>query len=171
MTTRIDRDGNELQQITIWLPVALVRLLKADGINVSQFIREQIVLLYEDPTVSRKETRAKLERAAKEAIIRHRAAEAEKEAERKRSRSVIEAMRDRQDAARVRQGSIAGALDQIVGSKPIGRYARLLPENDHEGDRIDEWDALVRRVSRLCGAEIDPAEVAAGLRAVIAAEA
>ena len=47
----------------------------------------------------------------------------------------------------------------------------MLPENDPNGDRVDDWEALVRRVSRLCGAEIDSAEVAAGLRALVAAEA
>ena len=44
----------------------------------------------------------------------------------------------------------------------------MLPENDPHGDRVDDWDALVRRVSRLCGAEIDSAEVAAVLRALVA---
>lgn len=44
----------------------------------------------------------------------------------------------------------------------------MLPENDPHGDRVDDWDALVRRVSRLCGAAIDSAEVAAGLRAIVA---
>ncbi len=168
MTTRIDRDGNELQQITIWVPVALVRLLKADGINVSQFIREQIVHLYEDPTASRQETRARLERAAKEAVIHHRAAEAEKEAERERARAVIQAMRDRQNAASARQEGVTEALLQIVGDGPTGRLSRMLPENDANGDRMDEWDALVRRVSRLCGAEIDSAEVATGVRELVA---
>jgi hypothetical protein len=45
----------------------------------------------------------------------------------------------------------------------------MLPENDREGDLMDDWEALVRRISRLCGAEIDSAEAAAGLRALLTA--
>ena len=78
-------------------------------------------------------------------------------------------MRAEREAAQARQDGIADALLQIIGDEPTGRYRRMLPENDPEGDRVDDWDALVRRVSRLCGAEIDSAEVAAGLRALVAA--
>ncbi len=165
--TRFDRDGNELRQITVWVPAAQVRLLKSDGINVSRFIREQIVYLYEDPTASRQETRDKLEQAAKEAAIHFRAAEAEKEAGRERARSAIRMMRDRQGEARARHESVLEALCQIIGDDPTGRYLRTLPENDLNGDRLDDWEALARRVSRLCGAEIDSAEVAAGVRALV----
>ena len=80
-------------------------------------------------------------------------------------------MRAERDAAKVRQDGIADALLQIVGDGSTDRYRRMLPENDPDGDRVDDWEALVRRISRLCGAEIDSAEVAAGLRALLAAEA
>ena len=80
-------------------------------------------------------------------------------------------MRAERDAAEARQDGIADALLQVIGDDSPRRLARLLPENDREGDRVDDWEALVRRVSRLCGAEIDSAEVAAGLRALLAAGA
>ena len=76
-------------------------------------------------------------------------------------------MRTERDATKARQDGIADALQQIIGDDPTGRYLRTLPENDANGDRLDDWEALVRRVSRLCGAEIDSAEVAAGVRALV----
>ena len=78
-------------------------------------------------------------------------------------------MRADHDATKARQDAVADALLQIIGDDPTGRYLRTLPENDLNGDRMDDWEALVRRVSRLCGAEIDSAEVAAGLRALVSA--
>ncbi len=80
-------------------------------------------------------------------------------------------MRAEREAAKIRQDGIADALSQVIGDSPSARYRRMLPENDREGDLVDDWDALVRRISRLCGAEIDSAEVAAGLRALLAAGA
>jgi hypothetical protein len=77
-------------------------------------------------------------------------------------------MRAERDAAKARQDLILDALLQVVGDGPVDRYRRMLPENDPNGDRVDDWDALVRRVSRLCGAEIDSAEVATGVRALVA---
>lgn len=85
-----------------------------------------------------------------------------------RARVVVRGMRAEREAARSRQDGITEALLQIVGDGSIDRYRRMLPENDPEGDRVDDWEALVRRVSRLCGAEVDSAEVTAELRTVTA---
>ncbi len=63
-----------------------------------------------------------------------------------------------------RARGIRDALDAIVGGDPTGRYRRTLPENDGNGDRVDDWEALVAQVSRRCGAAIDSAEIAAELR-------
>ncbi len=113
--------------------------------------------------------RGRLVRAARESLARHRRAEQEREAERERARESVRQMRAGREAATVRQEGIADALLQIVGDGSPRRYARMLPENDLDGDRVDDWEALVRRVSRLCGAEIDSAEVAAVLRGLVAA--
>ena len=166
---RIDAAGNELRQVSVWLPVPLIELMRADGLNVSKFIRDQIDILYGDPDVPRND-RARLAIAARESIARQRAAEADREADRERARAAIRAMRADRDAAQVRQEEIAAALAAIVG-KRAGQYRRVLPENDPYGDNINEWDALVAGVSRRCGAAVDPAEVAAALRGLGAAKA
>ena len=75
-------------------------------------------------------------------------------------------LRARRQVALNRQDRIAEALAGIVG-KNVDTYRRLLPENDPHGDRVDDWEALVRRVSHLCGAGVDSGEVAAGLRALL----
>ncbi len=165
---RIDRHGRLMKQITVWIEVDQYDLLKMDGINVSEFIRDQIAGLFEDTTVSRHEARQRLEQSAREIAARARSAAAEREAARERARDNIRHLRADRDAASARHGSILEALYQIVGDDSTGRYLRTVPENDPHGDRMDDWDALVRRVSRLCGAEIDSAEVAAGLRALVA---
>jgi hypothetical protein len=166
---RVDRDGRLTQQITVWLPTEMVQLLKADGLNVSRFIRDQIALLYDDPGAHPTVSRDRLAQAARETLARERAAAAERDADLERARAAVRVMRDERDAATARRDGIADALLQIIGDDPTGRYLRTLPENDPHGDRLDDWDALVRRVSRLCGAEIDSAELAAELRALVAA--
>ena len=168
---RIDRDGNELVQVTVWITAATYRLMRADGLNVSKFIRDQIKILYGDDATAPNLDRDRLARAALESLARQQAAEAAREVELERARAAVHVMRAERDAAQARQDEIADALQQIIGDDPTGRYLRTLPENDTNGDRLDDWEALVRRVSRLCGAEIDSAEVAAGLRELIAAKA
>ena len=165
---RIDRQGRLLKQITIWIEAEQYELLKLDGLNVSEFVRDQIASLYEDPAEKRQETRDKLAQAARETAVRARAAAADREAARDRARDNVRRLRAERQAALGRQDAIAAALLQILGDDPPDRLARLLPEHDPNGDRMDDWDALVRRVSRLCGAEIDSAEVVAGVRALAA---
>ena len=165
---RIDRDGNELRQVSVWVPIAQIELMHADGFNVSRFIRDMIGILYNDPSGHPQNDRDRLVAAARESRARQLAAEAEHEADRERARAAVRQMRADRDVAQARQDGIADALLQIIGDDPTGRYLRTLPENDPNGDRLDDWDALVRRVSRLCGAEIDSAEVASGLRALVA---
>lgn len=165
---RVDREGRLLQQLTIWLPAEMVDLLKADGLNVSRFIRDQIAFLYSEPAASQNNSRDRLVQAAQESLARHRAAQAERDADVERARAAVRVMRAERGAAKARQDGITEALLQIVGDDEPGQLARLLPENDPEGNRVDDWDALVRRVSRLCGAEIDTAEVATVLKTLIA---
>ncbi|MEN6519330.1 MAG: hypothetical protein ABFC38_14345 [Methanospirillum sp.] len=63
-----------------------------------------------------------------------------------------------------RATGIREAMDAIIGDDPPGWYTRMLPENDTRGIWIDDWDALVTRVSRRCGTEITGEEVIAVLR-------
>ncbi len=61
------------------------------------------------------------------------------------------AMRAERDAVRARQDGILDALLQIADDDHLPGSARLLLENDPHGNRVDDWDALVCCVSRLCG--------------------
>ena len=164
---RVDRDGRLLQQLTIFVPAEMVDLLKADGLNVSQFIRDQIAYLYCEPTASQNNSRDRLVQAAQESIARHRAVQAERDADVERARDAVRELRARRQVALNRQDRIAEALAGIVG-KNVDTYRRLLPENDPHGDRVDDWEALVRRISHLCGAEVDSGEVAIAVRRLTA---
>ena len=67
-------------------------------------------------------------------------------------------------AAVSRAECIRAAMDAIVGESSLARYRRALPENDPSGDRIDDLDDLVARVSRATGTAVEPSEVAAEVR-------
>ena len=168
-SVRIDANGRETHQVSVWLPIDVIRLIRADRLNLTRFILEQLELFYGlDAGMGDREHRDRLAAAAQAAFEQQRQAQAEVEADRERARSVVRQMRADRDVAQARQDGIADALLQMIGDDPTGRYLRTLPENDLNGDRMDDWEALVRRVSRLCGAEIDSAEVAAGVRALVA---
>ncbi len=166
---RIDRDGRVLLQATVWLPVEVVQLIRADRFNLSAFVRQQIDLVYGDGSATDTlNQRLQLIEAAKESITHQRQIDAARDADIKHARAVARQLRAERESARVRQDEVAAALGQIIGDGRTDRYRRMLPENDRDGNLVDDWEALVRRVSRLCGAEIDSAEVAAGLRYLLA---
>ena len=166
---RIDREGRVLQQVTVWLPAEVLQLIRMDRFNLSAFVRQQIELVYGDGSAADiLNQRLGLIEAAKESIAQQRQIDAARDTDIEQARTVARAMRAEREAAKIRQDGIADALLQVIGDSPSDRYRRMLPENDREGDLVDDWDALVRRISRLCGAEIDSAEVAAGLRHLLA---
>ena len=166
---RFDASGVERRQVSLWLPVDVIRLIKADRLNLTRFVLDQLEVVYGgDPAEPDAGHRTRLVEAAREAFAKQRAASVIVEEDRERARETVRVMRAERDAAEARQDGIADALQQIIGDDPTGRYLRMLPENDTNGDRLDDWEALVRRVSRLCGAEIDSAEVAVGVRALVA---
>jgi len=168
-SVRIDASGNELRQMSIWLPVDVIRLIKADGLNMTRLNLEILEIIYGGEP-GEKVDRNRLVEAAHAAFGRQSQVDAEREADRERARDAVRAMRADREAAQVRQAGIADALQTIVGKK-AGQYRRVLPENDPYGDHINEWDALVAGVSRRCGAAVDSAEVAGALRALVAASA
>jgi hypothetical protein len=166
---RIDREGRVLQQVTIWLPAEVLKLIRLDRFNLSAFVRQQIELVYGDGSAADiLNQRLQLIEAAKESIAQQRQIDTARDTDIEHARTVARAMRAEREAAKIRQDGIADALLQVIGDSPSDRYRRMLPENDREGDLVDDWEALVRRISRLCGAEIDSAEVAAGLRHLLA---
>ena len=166
---RIDRHGRLLVQTSIWLPVDLMDLIKLERLNLTEFTERHLVVYFGLEPVA-DEYEDQINAAAQVGVARQRKVIQEREAGRERTLSAVREMRAEREAAQARQDGIADALLQIIGDDPTGRYLRTLPENDTNGDRVDDWEALVRRVSRLCGAEIDSAEVAAGVRNLIAAK-
>ena len=165
---RIDRRGRLIAQTTIWAPVDLLDLVKLERLNLTDFCVQALMDYFGlEPVVD--EHQDQIVDAAQVGATRQRKVIQEREAGRERARSAVRQMRADHDAIKARQDAVADALLQIIGDDPTGRYLRTLPENDLNGDRMDDWEALVRRVSRLCGAEIDSAEVAAGLRALVSA--
>ncbi|MEN6516962.1 MAG: hypothetical protein ABFC38_02070 [Methanospirillum sp.] len=166
---RIDREGRMLQQVTVWLPAEVLQLIRMDRFNLSAFVRQQIELVYGDGSAADiLNQRLQLIEAAKESIAQQRQIDAARDTDIEHARTVARAMRAEREASKIRQDGIADALLQVIGDNPSDRYRRMLPENDREGDLVDDWEALVRRISRLCGAEIDSAEVAARLRYLLA---
>ena len=164
---RIDRRGQLIAQTTFWAPVELLDLVKLERLNLTDFCVKALMEYFGLEPVA-DEHQDQIIAAAQVGVTRQRKVIQEREAGRERAFATARVMRDERDEAVARQNGIAAALQQIIGDDPTGRYLRTLPENDLNGDRIDDWEALVRRVSRLCGAEIDSAEVAAGLRALVA---
>ncbi|MEN6518839.1 MAG: hypothetical protein ABFC38_11800 [Methanospirillum sp.] len=168
-----DRDGIEMKQFPVWIPMQLYHLVKADHLNVSRFVREQLEILYSDESLEDSlNTKFRLVLGARESGDRQREVAAEAAANRERLRDVVRQMRDDRVATATTEAakasSIRDALAGIVGEDVTGRYRRMLPENDPNGDRIDDWEALVSSVSCRCGAAVDPAEVAAELRRMTA---
>lgn len=165
---RFDASGVERRQVSLWLPVDVIRLIKADRLNLTRFVLDQLEVVYggdlAEPDAGH---RTRLVESARDAFAKQRAASVIDEEDRERARETVRAMRAERDAAMARRDGIAEALHQVAGKGGPAWLARLLPENDPEGDRIDDWDGLVRRVGRLCGAEIDSAEVARSLRELI----
>lgn len=96
---RVDREGRLLQQLTIWLPAEMVDLLKADGLNISRFIRDQIAFLYSEPAASQNNYRDRLVQSAQESLARHRAAQTERDADVERARAAVRLMRADREAA------------------------------------------------------------------------
>ena len=164
---RIDRHGRLLVQTSIWLPVDLMDLVKLERLNLTEFNERHLAVYFGLEPVA-DEYEDQIIAAAQVGVARQRKVIQEREAGRERTLSAVREMRAERDEAVARQNGIADALQQIIGDDPTGRYLRTLPENDLNGDRMDDWEALVRRVSRFCGAEIDSAEVAVGVRAMVA---
>ena len=85
-----------------------------------------------------------------------------------RQRAEIVAQRDTQSLAETEATSravrIRASLDAIIGEGSVARHRRALPENDPSGNRIDDLDDLVARVSRSTGIAVEPAEVIGEIR-------
>lgn len=170
---RTDSGGREIRQVSIWLPVEVIALLRSDRMNLSAFVREQLEVVYGDQSTAESlNQRFRLIQAARESIAGQREVAAEAAANRERLRDVVRRMRDDRVASATTEAAkssgIRDALSSIVGEDVTGRYRRMLPENDPNGDRIDDWEALVSNVSCRCGTAVDPAEVAAELRELTA---
>ncbi|MEN6516981.1 MAG: hypothetical protein ABFC38_02175 [Methanospirillum sp.] len=172
----VDSNGVEIRQVKVWLPAAVHALVRADRLNLSQFIRDQLDVLYgEESAVETVDKNLRLIQAARDGLARQKAVDDESLEARERLRAVARQLRKERkaereqrqtakDEAATREAGIRDALDAIVGEGSLARYRRALPENDPSGDRIDDLDDLVARVSRRAGIAVEPAEVAAEVR-------
>jgi CRISPR/Cas system-associated endonuclease Cas1 len=175
----IDRNGEVIKSVHIWLPAAMHELVRKEGLNLSQFVREQLEVFYgEQSTIESLNQRVRLITSARDSLARHRELADAAEMDRERLRGVVRQMREERvaeraqhrieaDASAARTAGIREAILAVTGES-CDRYWRALPENDTFGNRIDDWDALVDGVSRWCGEEIEPADVAEELRRCIA---
>lgn len=169
----IDRNGEVIKSVHIWLPAATHELVKEDGLNLSQFVREQLEVLYgEQSTIETLNQRVRLVANARDSLARQRELAGAAEENRERLRGVVRRMREERraegDAIAARTAGIQTAIQAIIGEGSLEQFGRALPENDLFGDRVDDWERLVGQVSRRCGTEIDAGEVAAELRRCIA---
>lgn len=177
----VDRNGEVIKSVHIWLPAATHQLVKEDNLNLSRFVRDQLEVLYgEQSTVESLNRRVRLIDTARDSLARQREIDGEAKANRERLREVVRQMREERlverewrraekDEIAARTAGIRDAIEAVAGTS-LDRYWRALPENDTFGDRIDDWDALVAGVSRRCGTRIDGSEVAAELRRCVARE-
>lgn len=171
----VDRNGQKIKSVHIWLPIEVHALVKEDGLNLSQFVREQLEELYgEQSMIESLNRKVRLVETARGSLSRQREIAEEEAEKRERLKASVRQLRaDRrtgEEAIAARTAGIQDAIRAIVGRRSLDRYEHALPENDREGDRIDIWDDLVAGVSRRCGSPIDDAEVAAELRRLIAQE-
>jgi post-segregation antitoxin (ccd killing protein) len=178
----INRRGNEMKQIAVWVPAALHNLAKADGLNVSKFLTEQLEALYEDElTVETLNEKFRLMAAAKESRKKQREVVAHAAANRERLKDNVRALRaeriiekaSQEDATVASEAHAAnlGSVWEILVKKkriiPSGLFRRL-PENDIDMDHTDFWPALAQEVSTLAGEHYSEQEVIAYARAQVA---
>ena len=168
-----NRRGDEMKQITVWVPVALHALAKADGLNLSAFFREQLETLYEDEsTVDTLNEKFRLMAAAKESRQKQVDAAVSASENRERLKDNVRAMRDERIAEKAREvdaavrteahvANLGSAWDILVKNKRIltGGLLRKLPENDVNMDFTDYWTELARDISKVAGEPVTDAEV------------
>lgn len=169
----LDKRGIEMKQVAVWLPAELHRLVKADGLNLSRFVTEQLEALYADETtVDRLNEKFRLMTAAKESHARQRQAAEKDAANRERLKDTVRAMRDERIAEKAREvdaavrkeahvANIGSAWDVLVKKKRIltGGLLRKLPENDVNMDFADYWTELARDISKVAGEPVTDMEV------------
>lgn len=169
----INRRGDEMKQITVWIPTALHALAKADGLNMSSFFREQLEALYEDEsTVETLNEKFRLMSAAKEFRKKHLETTAHETENRERLKDNVRAMRNDRIVEKAREvdvtvraeakvANIGSAWDILVKKKRINPSGllRRLPENDSQGTHLNYWTELARDMSKVAGETITDLEV------------
>lgn len=171
-----------MKQVAVWLPVELHRLAKADGLNMSAFIREQLEALYEDEsTVETLNEKFRLMSAAKESRRKQRDAVASAAENRERLKDNVRALRakriiekaakeDATVAAEAHAANLGSVWEVLIKKKkiiPSGLFRRL-PENDVNMDHTDFWPALAQEVSATAGEQYTEQEVIAYARSQVA---
>ena len=171
----VDKHGEEMKQVPIWLPAALHKLVKADRMNLSGFVRTQLEELYSDTaTVESIHEKLRLSEAAKETRSRHLEKIAGEEDRKIRLRENVRRVKEDRISAKVAEQDEADRADAharklrdtwlvMVKKKKIieGGLLRRLPENDHDLDHVEFWPALAQDISKLAGEPYSEQEVIA----------
>jgi vacuolar-type H+-ATPase subunit I/STV1 len=162
----LNRKGEVIVQRSVWITEDLDKLVKADHLNLSEFVREQLEEMYSDQSVvSRLNEKFRLMHKAKETSTRQRALV--KEEKDTRDRLLENVRKKRGDRAAVveqeseHQQNLIDAWDTLVESERIypDQVFNWLPDNDPHGDRFDRLEDLTRDLSRVNGDEFTITEV------------
>ncbi len=171
----LNQKGEVMDQTSIWLPKALHELVKADHLNLSAFVREQLEEMYSDrATVEALNNRFKLMQRAKESHTRQRQLVDEQQENRERClqqvRQTRDARRADEDRDQEHRENLRDAWEVLVEQEEInlGRLPRQLPENDLNGDYIEFWPRLARSLSSVNGDTFNEYEVIAYAKSVVA---
>ena len=169
----LDKRGIEMKQVAVWMPAELHRLVKADGLNLSRFVTEQLEALYADESaVDALNEKFRLMTAAKASRQKQVDAAVLASENRERLKDTVRAMRDERIAEKAREvdaavrteahvANLGSAWDILVKKKRIltGGLLRKLPENDVNMDFADYWTELARDISKVAGDQFTDQEV------------
>lgn len=164
----LNRNGDVIVQCSVWIPDDLHKLVKADHLNLSAFVREQLEALYSDgATIESLNAKFRLIQQSKESRTRRRVI-ADKEAQtRERLYENVRQQRQVKIAAvnqeQEHENNLRDAWETLLEEEEIelGSLHSRLPENDVHGDWIEFWPKLALSLSSVNGDTFDEYEVIA----------
>lgn len=164
----LNRNGDVVVQCSVWIPEDLHKLVKADHLNLSAFVREQLEAMYSDGvTIESLNVKFRLLQKSKESRTRQRAIADEEAQTRERLYENVRQKRRVQTEAVIQEqdheNNLREAWETLLKEEEIdmGSLYRRLPENDAHGDWIDFWPKLARSLSGVNGDTFDEYEVIA----------
>lgn len=164
----LNRNGDVIVQCSVWIPEDLHKLVKADHLNLSAFVREQLEAMYSDgATIESLNSKFRLLQKSKESRTRQRVIADEEAQTRERLYENVRQKRRVQTEAVIQEqdheNNLREAWETLLEEEEIevgSLYCRL-PENDVHGDWIEFWPKLARSLSSVNGDSFDEYEVIA----------